>query len=194
MLPHYFPFARIYTYDWNAATISNTSHQYFHHHAQEFLRAVSREQRNRRSCPIIFIGSCYGGLILAKALCLASRAEGPERATLSATQGIIFLGTPFRGSPAASAAIVRVLIAEAMGSDASSRLIKVLQNETGSLSEIRHRLCSIIHQRWRNSCRVACFFETQPTKFLNAVKFLPEAISRLKPMVVSVPGVFRNSQ
>ncbi|KAK4096559.1 hypothetical protein N658DRAFT_458518, partial [Parathielavia hyrcaniae] len=184
MLPQYFPFARIYTYDWNAATISNANGQYFHHHAQEFLRAVSREQRGSRSCPIIFIGSCYGGLILAKALCLASRAEGVEGEVLNAAQGIIFLGTPFRGSGATSAANIRVLIAEVMDATASSRLVKVLQNETGSLSEIRHHFCAIIRQRWRNPCRVACFFETKPTRFLNVIKFLPEAISSLKTMVL----------
>jgi hypothetical protein len=185
MLPHYFPFARIYTYDWNAATISNASGQYFHHHAQDFLRAVYREQQKRRSCPIIFVGSCYGGLILAKALCLASRAEGRERDVLSAAQGIVFLGTPFRGSGAASAAMVRILIAETMGADGSSRLVKVLQNEAGSLSEIRHHFCSLISQRWRSPCRVACFFETQPTKFLNVIKYLPDSLASLKTMVVS---------
>ncbi len=194
MLPHCFPFARIYTYDWNAATISNASAQYFHHHAQELLSAVSREQQNSRSCPIIFIGSCYGGLILAKALCLASNVKGPERQTLYATQGIIFLGTPFRGSRAEPIATMRILIAEAMGVDASLRLVKVLQNETGSLSEIRNHFCSIIRQRWQNPCRVACFFETQPTRILNAIKLLPEAISGLKKMVVSVPDLFHNSQ
>lgn len=190
MLPHEFHFARIYTYDWNAATVADARGQYFHHHAQTFLRAVSREQRYRRSCPIIFIGSCYGGLILAKALCLASRADAAEREVLNAAQGIIFLGTPFRGSGGVTAANIRVLIAEIMGADASSRLIRVLQNETGSLSEIRHHFCSIIRQRWKKPCRVACFFETKPTRLLNVIKFLPKAISDLKTMVVSVSGDF----
>jgi len=186
MLPSYVPFARVYTYDWNSATTLHSSSQYFHHHAQEFLRVVSREQQNYRSCPIIFIGSCFGGLVLAKALCLASTSEGRERETLHATQGVVFLGTPFRGSGAASAAHIRTLIAGALGMDASSRLIKVLQNETGCLAEVRDRFASIARQRWQGNCRVACFFETRPTKLLNFVaNWLPPAISGFKTMVVS---------
>ncbi|KAK4121533.1 hypothetical protein N657DRAFT_699012 [Parathielavia appendiculata] len=63
MLPHYSPFARIHIHDWNAAMISHANGQYLHHHAQEFLRAVSREHlERRRSCPIIFIGSFMAAL------------------------------------------------------------------------------------------------------------------------------------
>lgn len=187
MLPSRVPFARIYTYDWSSATTFNTSSQYFHHHAQEFLRVVSQEQQDHRNCPIIFIGSCFGGLVLAKALCLASTSKGRERETLNATQGVLFMGTPFRGSGATSAARIRILIAGAMGADSSSKLIKVLQNDTGYLAEVRDLFCSIAHQRWRSICRVACFFETRPTRLLNFVaRWLPPAISGLKTMVVGI--------
>ncbi len=192
MLPSRFPFARIYTYDWNAATISEASSQYFHHHAQDLLRAVSREQQKHRNCPIIFIGSCYGGLILAKALCLASQAERYERETLDSTQGVIFLGTPFRGSSAASAAHIRVLIAEVMGANVSPELVKMQETETGSLAEVRAKFCSIAHQRWESSCRVACFFETRPTRFLKMVRFLPEMITSRKKIVVRISSPVRS--
>ena len=194
MLPSRFPYARIYTYDWNAATISDASNQYFHHHAQELLRAVAREQQSRRNCPIIFIGSCYGGLILAKALCLASTAERYERETLESTQGVIFLGTPFRGSGAASAAHIRLLIAQVMGATVSPRLVKMLEleDETGSLATIRSDFCSIARKRWKSKYRVACFFETRPTQPLKMVRFLPEIITGLKKMVVRISSPARS--
>jgi len=45
MLPHFVRQARIFTYDWNAATFSNASGQYFHSHAETFLDQLEKHRR-----------------------------------------------------------------------------------------------------------------------------------------------------
>ena len=45
MLPAFVGDVRIFTYDWNANTFNNASHQYFHAHAEQFLQRLNKKRR-----------------------------------------------------------------------------------------------------------------------------------------------------
>ncbi|KAI1475868.1 hypothetical protein F4774DRAFT_395594 [Daldinia eschscholtzii] len=65
MLPAAAPDARIYTYDWNAKVFDNAPVETLLGHADNFLSLIE-EERGVADRPILFIASCFGGLILAE--------------------------------------------------------------------------------------------------------------------------------
>lgn len=65
MLPAAVPEASIYTYDWNANSFSDAPVQTLLGHADTFL-ALMTEHRGGGGRPVIFIASCFGGLVLAE--------------------------------------------------------------------------------------------------------------------------------
>ncbi|KAI1159455.1 hypothetical protein F5B18DRAFT_636937 [Nemania serpens] len=103
MLPAVVPEARIFTYDWNANYFENAPVQTLLSHAENLLAHVVGEQGSI-SRPIIFIASCFGGLVLAEAINRAAQEGSSYRHVLLNTAGIVFLATPFRGSDGAKQA------------------------------------------------------------------------------------------
>jgi hypothetical protein len=65
MLPAAVPEARIYTYDWDAIWFEDAPVQTLLGHADNFFALVAGE-RASQDRPIIFVASCFGGLILAE--------------------------------------------------------------------------------------------------------------------------------
>jgi len=102
MLPERFPTARILTCDWPSGLFEQPG--FVPSMVDEFARLLLAGIKGRplatndhpgRDRPIVFVASCLGGIILAKALVMAScEYESVKRAT----RGIVFLATPFRGT------------------------------------------------------------------------------------------------
>ncbi|CEF78682.1 unnamed protein product [Fusarium graminearum] len=105
MLPRFMPDSRILTYQWNANYDAYASSDRFSGHATSLLQDLHADRFSecRSNCPIIFIVSCFGGLLLAQALVIASHPTEPghrqHSSILRHTIGAAFLGTPFGGSP-----------------------------------------------------------------------------------------------
>lgn len=121
MLPREMPNARILTYDWNANYKRGAARKRFVDHADFFLEelkanreknvsspliqnlsliicTLTHESKGRSNHPLIFVASCYGGLLLTKALVRAAHGSRNEYSSITDfTIGIEFLGTPFKG-------------------------------------------------------------------------------------------------
>ncbi len=67
MLPRVVPEARIFTYDWDANCFEDAPVKTLLGHADTLLHLVA-ESRDSETRPIIFVASCFGGLILAEVL------------------------------------------------------------------------------------------------------------------------------
>ncbi|KAM0539542.1 hypothetical protein ACHAO7_012078, partial [Fusarium culmorum] len=138
MLPKFMPDSRILTYQWNANYDAFASSDRFSGHAKTLLQDLhaDRSDEGRSHCPIIFIASCFGGLLLAQALVIASHPTEPghrrDSLILRHTIGAAFLGTPFRGSWATGSemAQVRYKTAQASGTQCSQSLIELLKQST----------------------------------------------------------------
>ena len=65
MLPAHIPEARIFTYDWNANYFEDAPVQTLFGHADVLLALVTENQVSKKR-PIIFIASCFGGIVLAE--------------------------------------------------------------------------------------------------------------------------------
>ncbi|KAI0438194.1 hypothetical protein F4803DRAFT_555268 [Xylaria telfairii] len=156
--------ARIFTYTWNSATFDNASDDYFHQHAEAFLREIesTRNDTKTRHVPIVFIASCFGGLVLAKALLLASEEKRSRYKLI--VKGIVFLGTPFRGSGAISAGNMLVLLKQQIfGGTASSSLFKVLGEEPGDRNELTDNFVTLAE---RENWPMVMFFEDKETNIM----------------------------
>jgi hypothetical protein len=66
MLPAAIPEARIFTYDWDANYFEDAPVQTLLGHADTLLDLIIAENQGIQTRPIIFVASCFGGLILAE--------------------------------------------------------------------------------------------------------------------------------
>jgi hypothetical protein len=125
MPPAAVPDASIFTYDWNANYFEDAPVQTLLGHADSLL-AHTKGIQSSSNRPIIFVASCFGGLVLAEALTRAAQEGSPYRQVLFSTVGIVFLATPFHGADAHREAQWHVVVAGIMGEQTSDRLVRDL--------------------------------------------------------------------
>ncbi|KAI1647297.1 uncharacterized protein F4817DRAFT_316078 [Daldinia loculata] len=115
------------------------------------------------SRPLLFIASCFGGLILAEAICRAAQAGSKCRQILQSTTDIVSLATPFQGTDAASLASWLIVVNGIMGKGASPQLIKDLKERNDCVSKRVQKFAEIANN---NSTRfpIYCFYETGKPK------------------------------
>jgi len=186
MLPSVIPAARIFSYNWNANTFSDAAVDDLLGHANALLDKLHQQRcSGQQHRPIIFIASCFGGLLLSKALNLASASRSEYHDIVASTVGIAFLGTPFRGTPAASATVVRTRLASIVGMTASDRLVRDLDGKSGVFEDIVQTFSNLVHT-WNSQIPIRCFYETLPTNVFRAVfhKHIADRLTR--PLVVSI--------
>ncbi|KAI1074285.1 hypothetical protein F5B20DRAFT_574197 [Whalleya microplaca] len=129
--------ARIMTYGYDSRVTSgyaNTNKNNLFAHAKDLLYSLHRLKTSRR--PIIFVVHSLGGVILKDTL---RRSEASEEQDLKdivqSTAGIVFLGTPHRGSPglARLGEVVRRTASMIGGLDTNSTLLRSLGTDTPEL-------------------------------------------------------------
>ncbi|KAK8092124.1 uncharacterized protein PG998_015137 [Apiospora kogelbergensis] len=176
MLPTAIPEARIYTYDWNARVFDHAPVQTLLGHADNLLGQVAAERgQSSEARPLIFVASCFGGLVLAEAICRAAQEGSPYRGVLLATVGVVFLATPFAGTDAAQPASWLVTVKGIMGKGASDNLIDDLEKDSYNVYQRLKKFTEIVHT---DSIKlpVCCFFETKKTDIYRRI--LPRSIAR----------------
>jgi hypothetical protein len=66
MLPAAVPEARIFTYDWDAGCFQDAPVETLFGHATTLLNALVAEYGGAKMRPILFVASCFGGLVVAE--------------------------------------------------------------------------------------------------------------------------------
>ncbi|KAK3371064.1 Alpha/Beta hydrolase protein [Lasiosphaeria ovina] len=101
-LPHTLPGARIMAFGYDSTVMRwrGASHNSIGRHASMLLSDLQNMRGDNPDRPIIFVGHSLGGIVIKDALCKANAAGASLRDTkiFNSTYGIIFLGTPHRGS------------------------------------------------------------------------------------------------
>jgi hypothetical protein len=104
MLPSVVGRARIFTCDWPAELFQpgDSVQSTIDEVALCLLDGINRRPLSKHSVkddrPLLFIASCLGGLVLIKALVSADNERSEYHHIRRATQGVIFLATPFSGT------------------------------------------------------------------------------------------------
>ncbi|KAK4223171.1 putative kinesin light chain [Podospora fimiseda] len=167
MLPAALPTAHIFTYDWNANYFADTPVQTLLGHADTLLGLIA-EGRRSPTQPIIFVASCFGGLILAEAINRAAQEGSAYRHILLSTAGIVFLATPFHGSDAAKQARWQVLVSGILGEQTSNQLIQDLEQKHDFVRQRVQKFTEIANAE-AVRLPLSCFFETRKTEMLRRI-------------------------
>ncbi|OBS22687.1 hypothetical protein FPOA_09019 [Fusarium poae] len=152
MLPMQVPEARILTYDWNA-------------------------DYDKLEIPIIFIASCFGGVLLSAALVGALESQHHwfkrRRQIYDSCVGLAFLGTPFRGSWDTGTEVARLRIEAARRADPdkniqySMELVQYLKEGTRDVPSPLDDLMRRFQESMKNpKFRIpeVSLYETQPAQ------------------------------
>ncbi|KAL6916491.1 hypothetical protein ACHAP8_007090 [Fusarium lateritium] len=119
--------------------------QFLSNLAQTLLESLHAKRENAASLrPITFIGHSMGGLVIAKAVCLAFSKSDLYPGMFENIAGCVFFGTPFHGAQAASWACMLENAKETVshaadkgGASTTSALLELMRPSDESLKELR---------------------------------------------------------
>ncbi|KAI1167164.1 Alpha/Beta hydrolase protein [Nemania serpens] len=186
LLPGDLPKARILTFGYDAdVTKLNLENEITRgtietHAADLCERLVGlRAKTDSSDRPLVFIAHSLGGLVCAQAMVKGSVGDSAGNSFIIAsnTRGMVFLGTPFHGSPVAPwAKIISTMLSAIHETD--TRKIKDLDQKSDKLKILAESFAMTLNQRIRDNkeIRVSFFHET---KSLHGSLIVPEPNSRI---------------
>ena len=133
-------------------------------HGRSLLNALEALRSHEPHRPLLFIVHSLGGLVLKEALRRSWQAqiyENDLRSVYDSTVGIVFMGTPHRGSQYADWAIIARNAAVASGFDASDRLLRDLQPNAGHIDLLCEDFSKMLLE---DRLDVFSFMESKPLK------------------------------
>ena len=175
---------RILTYGYDSKVtrgFSSANQNNLFAHAKDLLYALQREKPARR--PVIFVAHSLGGLLVKEALRRSESSEEPEfKDIVKSTKGVIFLGTPHRGSPGMAdlGETVRSIASTILRLDSNAALLRTLGTDSPELELGRESFTTL----WRKyGFRVKTFQEAWGISGINAGplnnKVVPDTSSTL---------------
>lgn len=168
LLPPKLPYARLLAWGYDAYVVqaSVASENRLSDHAANLLIDLTND---RTSCdatnrPLIFVAHSLGGLVCKEAILLSrNNPESHLCSVFEYTTGIVFMGTPHRGSwmadwtniPASSLRVIK---------STNKSLLQVLRTEDQLLESIQARFWSMVRGQRESGRRleITCFFEELP--------------------------------
>ncbi|KAH6689853.1 hypothetical protein F5X68DRAFT_254489 [Plectosphaerella plurivora] len=166
MLPSALPTSRILSFGYDSVWFGEkSSKQTLDGVATKLLRGLRVERENCPHRPIVFIGHCFGGLVLQKAFMMASSNEIDYPDIFRSTRGMIFIGTPFRGIPESSQLKTSSAIYDAIAAmrvDYQDNILRTIAQDNELLNATVAEFARKISTTPR-SPMLFCFFEQRPT-------------------------------
>lgn len=168
LLPPRLRGARILTYGYDAYVVQRSvaSMNRLIDHATNLLNHLTTDRAlcGASSRPLIFVAHNFGGLVCKKAiLCSRNNPEVHLRGLFECTRGIVFMGTPHRGSWMAD--WIR-MPASALGlfKSVNKSLFEILEMDSQLLEAIQVDFLAMIREQREGGrpLEVTCFFEELP--------------------------------
>jgi protein SERAC1 len=182
LLPAKLSGARIITYGYDAYVSRKrvASSNGLTEHAKNLVNDLTTD---RASCnalhrPLIFVTHSLGGLVCKEAILLSrNNPESHLQSIFDCAKGIVFMGTPHKGSWMADWAKIP---ATALGlvKSTNKTLLKVLETDNQYLKSIQDRFWSMIRefQEAGRDFEITCFFEELPLPIVGTVVSKDSAI------------------
>ncbi|PHH78845.1 hypothetical protein CDD80_6135 [Ophiocordyceps camponoti-rufipedis] len=159
MLPQVVERSRIIAYKYNSKWYSNAPKVRLQTCGEELVHQLHLFRKESPRRPLILIGHSLGGNVILQALLFANDEDSYKYLT-EATAGLVFLGTPFRGTkwqPFLNG------LAHLFGlADSHDGITKELGFDEPLLADRLHRFCQL---RNKLNIAVSCFSETLPTDY-----------------------------
>ncbi|KAM0247206.1 hypothetical protein ACHAP5_004288 [Fusarium lateritium] len=176
-----FPNARILLYQSESSwTGAIKVKQFLSNLAQTLLEGLKMLREGENSSPmrpITFIGHSMGGLVIAKAICIAESRQDLFPGMFADIAGCAFFGTPFRGAEAASLACMLSSVGKKTGAATASKLLELMRPDDEGLNELRKEFVRLAI-KISPKIEMQGFWEEHPTtiKDLNG---MPQFLSAL---------------
>ena len=140
-LPIEFPNARIITWGYDVdidSLLSDTSKSSIFHHAETLLADLVslRVTEAAKKKPIIFVVHSLGGIVVKDALSLSKIEATFFKEVFPATIGVVFLGTPHRGSKAATLGKIAFEMSRIFLKNPNVKVLRALENNSEILERI----------------------------------------------------------
>ncbi|KAJ5714747.1 uncharacterized protein N7483_011928 [Penicillium malachiteum] len=139
-LPHQIPNARIMTFGYDSSWLFSKNVMSITDFANDLLFRLKNDRHTpiMRKQPIIFVCHSLGGIIAKRAITLAYENSTLYGELLSQIKGVVFLGTPHRGSHAATIANIASSTVNYLlpGQAIKKPLMKALSTNSNELEEI----------------------------------------------------------
>lgn len=135
-----------------------------------------------------------GGIVIAKALCLAERQTSLYPDMYECIAGCVFFGTPFNGAPVAEIADYWAKINEKSGIAVNSQLLELLKPGNDSLRELKRDFVEA-SGKLMQKVELLCFYEQMMTNWddliqkLASQEFPPDLLSKLDSKVCQVKAL-----
>ncbi|KAK4443260.1 ankyrin repeat protein [Podospora aff. communis PSN243] len=201
ILPGVVPAARVMSFSYNSMLQFSKSTADVTTFAQQLLEALvaARESSFESQRPIIFLCHSLGGLVLKKAVLLAMEDTGTSRYAdlLERFSGVMFFGTPHRGSGYASWASLgaRLLALGAFGTSTNVQLAEDLEPGSRNLAKIAEEFRDLC-LRGELKMAIASCYETDRMSFLGNVVVDQDSavlgLGREKETVIPMEGDHRS--
>jgi len=172
--------ARILVYGYDADVTSFTdgaSRDKIHNHAEHLVAELAANRRLRKCMerPIIFVAHSLGGLVVKRALIYSSEIRGNYtehlRSVFVSTYGILFLGTPHKGSDIAEWGSRLEWICGAVMPkkfvDTQPQLVEALKKDNETLQNIDRQFIQLTSR-----FHIYFFHESKPTNLKGTLRFI----------------------
>ncbi|KAF8458482.1 hypothetical protein BGX38DRAFT_570899 [Terfezia claveryi] len=159
LLPAVIPCTRILKFNYGSTYLVNAPRESLRSLAERLANTIHtlRTKENTIKRPLIFIGHSFGGIVIQEALLYAGAREEYQHIA-SSVCGIVFLGTPFRGSKASSWGVTITNCASVLGLGSDNRLLKTLKEGSERLDIL---LKDFLRIAKTYDMRLECFYETK---------------------------------
>ena len=175
LLPPKLEKSRIFTYGYDAYIVGKATagSGRLIDHATNLLHDLTMDRAgcNASTRPLVFIAHSLGGLVCKEAILLSrNNPERHLRSIFDCLKGIIFMGTPHRGSWMADWAKIPVSALGLMKSTNKS-LLATLETDNQQLESVQVRFWSMVRELREDGRRleVTCFFEERPLPIVGIV-------------------------
>ncbi|MCJ1385019.1 hypothetical protein MMC17_008137 [Xylographa soralifera] len=140
LLPLAIPDARVFTWNYDADVhhwTSSASQNTIHQHAGNLLSDLAYLIAGDMPEPLIFVVHSLGGIVVKDALNQSSQTEGTRLKNIApATFGVLFLGTPHRGSKSASMGRLAYNVTVAATRRPNLKLLQALERNSETLDRV----------------------------------------------------------
>lgn len=189
LLPAVVPDSQIFTWGYDAdvgGIFSSAGQSTIEEHAGSLLSDLAdlRHTPSRRRIPLIFVVHSLGGIIVKDALNRSSSNEGTRWKEIApATYGVIFLGTPHRGSKSASMGKMAFRITQVFTQTPNLKLLQGLEKHSDNLDMVGDSFRQTI---LKHNLTVYSFREERKTRKFKVLSIMVSA--RLSLMTLLLRG------
>ncbi|TQN70161.1 Vegetative incompatibility protein HET-E-1, partial [Colletotrichum shisoi] len=159
MLPARVPKSRIMVYSYESRWHADAPKTRLQLCGEELVQNVHSFRRHAPTRPIVFVGHSLGGNVIVQALLHASE-EDKYKSVLEATAGVVFQGTPLRGTKWQHSLDFFAQLMTPAGSHRG--VTRELEYDGPELRDRLHRFCRLCNIL---SMPVSCFFELFETDY-----------------------------